>query len=67
MGCAPGEIMKVAAHPSDLRAAQAAGFRTAYVRPKLEDPGEDYRDTGFAGQFDLVADDFGKLAERLLA
>ena len=38
LGCA-AEIMKVAAHPSDLRAAAASGFRTAYVQPRLEDPG----------------------------
>jgi 2-haloacid dehalogenase len=66
MGCAPAEIMKVAAHPSDLRAAAAFGFRTAYVRPRLEDPGEDYRDTGFAQEFDIVAQDFGELADQLL-
>jgi 2-haloacid dehalogenase len=65
LGAAPAEIMKVAAHPSDLRAAKTLGFRTAYVRPKLEDPGEDYRDTGFAAEFDLVAEDFGVLARRL--
>ena len=47
MGCAPRKIMKVAAHPSDLRAAMAAGRRTVYVLPKLQDPGEDYSDTSF--------------------
>jgi 2-haloacid dehalogenase len=67
MGCAPAEIMQVAAHPSDLRAARAAGFRTTYVLPKLLDPGEDYRDTGFAAEFDVVAEDFGMLASTLVA
>ena len=66
IGCAPAAIIKVAAHPSDLRAAAASGFRTAYVRPRLEDPGEDYRDTGFAREFDVVAEDFGDLARQLL-
>ncbi len=33
---APAELMLVAAHPSDLRAARAAGLRTAYVRRPLE-------------------------------
>ena len=67
LGCAPAAIIKVASHPSDLRAAAASGFRTAYVRPRLEDPGEDYRDTGFALEFDVVAEDFGDLARQLLA
>ena len=66
MGCAPREIMKVAAHPSDLRAARAAGWRTAYVLPKLQDPGEDYSDTGFDAEFDVVASDFRDLARKLL-
>jgi 2-haloacid dehalogenase len=64
---APGEIMKVAAHPSDLRAARAAGFRTAYVQPRLEDPGEDYGDTGLATEFDIAATDLAALARQLLA
>ena len=66
MGCAPREIMKVAAHPSDLRAARAAGWCTAYVLPKLQDPGEDYSDTGFNAEFDVVASDFHNLARKLL-
>ena len=31
LGFAPNELMLVAAHPSDLRGAQACGLRTAYV------------------------------------
>jgi len=38
--------MMVASHPSDLRAAIKAGYRSAYVMPRLEDPGDDYEDTG---------------------
>ena len=56
--CAPGEIMMVASHPSDLRAAIKAGYRSAYVMPRLEDPGDDYEDTGFAEEFDVVVNDF---------
>jgi 2-haloacid dehalogenase len=61
----PGEIMMVASHPSDLRAAAACGWKTAYVVARLEDPGDDYTDTGFLDEFDIVARDFAVLAERL--
>ena len=63
--CLPEEIMMVAAHPSDLRAAMKAGYRSAYVMPQLEDPGEDYTDTGFAREFDVVAKDFADLARQI--
>ncbi len=63
--CAPGDIMMVASHPSDLRASMAAGYRSAYVMPRLEDPGDDYTDTGFAKEFDVVAQDFADLVRRL--
>jgi 2-haloacid dehalogenase len=63
--CAPHEMLMVASHPSDLRAAMACGYRSAYVVPRLEDPGDDYVDTGFAKEFDHVAQDFADLAARL--
>ena len=63
--CRPGQLMMVAVHPSDLRAAMKAGYRTAYVAPQLGDPGEDYTDTGFAREFDVVAEDFIDLAAQL--
>jgi 2-haloacid dehalogenase len=65
--CAQEELMMVAAHPSDLRAAMKCGYRSAYVLPRLEDPGEDYSDTGFAAEFDIIAKDFPELAKKLLA
>lgn len=62
LGLAPAEVMMVAAHPSDLRAAAACGLRTAYVpRPLERGPGgpmEAWRE----GEFDLVAADFKALA-----
>jgi 2-haloacid dehalogenase len=64
--CAPEEIVMVASHPSDLRAGIAAGYRSAYVLPRLEDPGDDYTDTGFAEEFDVVARDFADLVEQLI-
>ena len=63
--CRPDDIMMVAVHPSDLRAAMQAGYRSAYVQPQIEDPGEDYTDTGFATEFDVVAEDFPDLARKL--
>jgi len=63
--CRPEEIAMVAAHPSDLRAAQACGYRAVYVLPRIEDPGEDYGETGLEAEFDLVAADFEDLARRL--
>ncbi|XTP34828.1 haloacid dehalogenase type II [Mycobacterium sp. TJFP1] len=71
LGCAeildvaPDELMLVAAHPSDLRGARAAGLATAYVhRPLEQGPG---RSPGrpAEGEFDLRADDFHELADQL--
>ncbi|MCU9849101.1 HAD-IA family hydrolase [Defluviimonas sp. WL0024] len=63
--CRPEEIAMVAAHPSDLRAASLCGYRTVYVLPQIEDPGEDYHADGLEDEFDLVAADFDDLATRL--
>ena len=65
LGLAPAQLMMVAAHPSDLRAAAACGLRTAFVaRPLERGPGgpmEPWRE----GEFDLAVQDFGELAARL--
>jgi 2-haloacid dehalogenase len=62
---APQQVLMVAAHPSDLRAAAACGLRTAYVpRPMERGPGG--RMASFTpGEFDLVAEDFLALAGAL--
>jgi 2-haloacid dehalogenase len=65
LGLAPGQVMLVAAHRGDLRAAAAQGLRTAYVPRPLE--------WGTAGappapgdpDFDVIAQDFEELADRL--
>jgi len=60
----PDQVMMVAAHLDDLRAAQKHGLKTAYVLRPLEfGPGgsADPPDPSF----DLVADDFIELAEKL--
>ena len=65
LGLQPQQLMMVACHPSDLRAAAACGLRTAYVpRPLEHGPGgvmQAWRD----GEFDVVAPDFMALAARL--
>lgn len=62
---APDELMMVAAHPSDLRAARGAGLRTGFVfRPAEYGPERSLRKPA-DDEFDVVADDFGDLAEQL--
>jgi 2-haloacid dehalogenase len=65
LGVAPAELMLVACHPDDLRAARACGCRTGYVERPLEmGPGHPLPRVE-AGEFDVVAGDFLQLAERL--
>jgi 2-haloacid dehalogenase len=72
LGCArlldlaPDEVMMVACHPSDLRAARACGLRTAYVARPLE-YGEEapHRPEVAAGEFETMAIDFNDLAQQL--
>lgn len=64
MGLSPNELMMVAAHPSDLRAAINCGYHIAYVLPQLHDPGEDYAEAD-VDAFDIVAHDFPDLARQL--
>jgi 2-haloacid dehalogenase len=72
LGCAdlldvrPNELMLVAAHPRDLRAAREAGLLTGYVPRPLE-YGPDRRPHPFDdGEFDVTATDFVDLFERLV-
>jgi 2-haloacid dehalogenase len=71
LGCAdlldvaPVELMLVAAHPSDLRAARDAGLMTAYVaRPLERGPGRPPPRFD-EGEFDYTATDFPDLARQL--
>jgi len=62
LGLQPAQVMMVAAHPSDLRAAAACGLRTAYVpRPLERGPGGPM-EAWTEGEFDVVAPDFKALA-----
>lgn len=61
---APEELTLVAAHPSDLRAARAAGLGTAYVARPLE-YGPDRAPHDVASDaFDITATDFVDLADQ---
>jgi len=63
LGVPPDQLMLVAAHPSDLSAARAAGLRTAFVARPLEH-GPPARAARVA-EFDVMATDFLDLAEQL--
>jgi 2-haloacid dehalogenase len=61
----PAQVMMVAAHNHDLRAAQKLGLKTAFVaRPAEYGPLQKY-DLKAAGEWDIVAADFGELAGRM--
>jgi 2-haloacid dehalogenase len=65
LGLAPDAVMLVAAHPNDLAAAATAGLRTGYVPRPLEwGPGAKPHDVA-GKRFDVVAEDFNRLADRL--
>ncbi len=63
LGLVPSEVMMVASHPGDLRAAMAAGFRTAFVLPRHDEPGGN--DDGNPEDFDVVAADFTDLVTKI--
>jgi 2-haloacid dehalogenase len=62
---APHELLMVAAHPSDLRAAAACGLRTAYVPRPLERGVGGAMEPWTEGEFDIAAQDFIALADAL--
>jgi 2-haloacid dehalogenase len=65
LGVQPAELMLVAAHPGDLRAAREAGLATGFVaRPLEHGPGRPAHRT-VPGEFDISATDFIDLAEQL--
>jgi 2-haloacid dehalogenase len=65
LGLAPAEVMMVAAHPSDLRAAAACGLRTAYVARPLERGPGGPMEAWAEGEFDLACSSFNELATAL--
>jgi len=65
LGIADGELVLVAAHPSDLDAAREAGLLTAYVARPLEYGREHRTEEVAPGRFDWQARDFADLASQL--
>ena len=61
----PEQVMMVAAHNHDLKAAQKLGLKTAFVaRPTEYGPLQKY-DFEAKGDWDIVAKDFGGIADRM--
>jgi len=61
----PEQVMMVAAHNHDLKAAQKLGLKTAFVpRPTEYGPLQKY-DFEAKGDWDIVAKDFGGIADKL--
>jgi 2-haloacid dehalogenase len=71
LGCAdlldvpPNQLMLVAAHPGDLRAARGAGLMTGYVDRPLEYGPTQRPHRIEDGEFDVTATDFLDLADQL--
>jgi 2-haloacid dehalogenase len=66
LGLAPAQVMMVAAHNPDLKAAKAQGLATAFVaRPLEHGPGQTANLEPDRSCVDLAAGDFVELAERL--
>ncbi|WP_227981820.1 haloacid dehalogenase type II [Nocardia spumae] len=65
LGARPAEIMMVASHKYDIRAAAGLGFRTAFVSRPLEFGDPALADTEFSDEFDVNATDFEDLADQL--
>jgi 2-haloacid dehalogenase len=67
LGLAPHQVMMVAAHNGDLLAAQAVGFATAFVLRPTEYGPSQTTNLQADPSIDVVATDYGDLADRLLA
>ncbi len=61
----PAQIMMTAAHPGDLRAAAALGFKTGYVYRPLERGPERRVERNTTDNFDIRAEDFVDLARQM--
>jgi 2-haloacid dehalogenase len=65
LGLEPAEIMMVACHKYDIRAAAELGFRTAFIARPLEFGADGDADVAYSDEFDINASDFLDLADQL--
>lgn len=65
LGLAPHQVGMVAAHNSDLAAAQALGLRTAFIRRPTEHGPAQTTDLEAEGDWDVIAEDLEDLASQL--
>ncbi|MCH9730831.1 MAG: HAD-IA family hydrolase [Actinomycetia bacterium] len=65
LGLSPAQIMMVASHKYDIRAARRLGFQTAFVARPLELGVAGAVDTIYDDDFDINASDFLDLADQL--
>ena len=65
LGCEPQQVMMVACHQNDLQAAQSVGLRAAFVTRPDEAGPQHPADLTPDPRFDIVAQDFGDLADQL--
>jgi 2-haloacid dehalogenase len=65
LGLRPDQVMMVAAHNSDLRAAQQLGLKTAFIARPTEYGPHQKIDFAPDGEWTFVARDFVHLAEML--
>ena len=66
LGLQPEQVMMVAAHNEDLKAAQSVGFRTAFVYRTEEYGPNQTTDLAPDPAADIVAKDFNDLADQLI-
>ena len=62
----PQEVMLVATHTNDLKAAKSYGLKTAYVHRSLEFGANQVKPMPDVSDFDLSATDFIDLAKKLV-
>jgi 2-haloacid dehalogenase len=65
LGLKPQQVMMVAAHNNDLSAAQKLGLKTAFVARPTEYGPLQKLDFEATGDWDIVARDFGGIADRM--
>ncbi len=65
LGLEPHEVMMTAAHNEDLTHAREQGLRTAYINRPYEWGDAQHKDFEAASDWDVIADDFNDMADKL--